>query len=218
VASDGRFVGSFSGGCIEAAVAREALSILKVGAGRTVRFGRGSPYIDIRLPCGGGIDLIFTPHPDCVVLAQAVQCLERREPVMLSINESAVSVADGLDTGGFILALVPPLRIIAFGQGEDLIGFAKLASAYGAVIETVTPDERALQTLAEAGLAVHYIYSRSRLPDILGDPWTAHVFLFHDHDWEDCLLPHALALPGFYIGAIGSTRTHQLRLANLAGC
>ena len=67
VAEDGRFAGSFSGGCIEDAIVAEARDVLAARTGRTVRYGAGSPYIDVRLPCGGGIDLCFTPDPDARV-------------------------------------------------------------------------------------------------------------------------------------------------------
>jgi xanthine dehydrogenase accessory factor len=40
-------------------------------------------------------------------------------------------------------------------------------------------------------------------------------FLFHDHDWEEALLPPALAQEALYHGAIGSQRTHAARLAML---
>ena len=54
--------------------------------------------------------------------------------------------------------------------------------------------------------------TRTPLPPITGDAWTAFVFAFHDHDWEEFLLPQALALPGFYHGAVGSRRTHHARV------
>ena len=44
VASDGRFCGYVSGGCVEAAVAAEALLALEDGRGRMVKFGDGSPF------------------------------------------------------------------------------------------------------------------------------------------------------------------------------
>ena len=64
VAADGTWEGSLSGGCIEKAVVAEALDMLKEGTPRVVRFGAGSPYIDIKLPCGGGLDLHFAPLKD----------------------------------------------------------------------------------------------------------------------------------------------------------
>jgi xanthine dehydrogenase accessory factor len=41
------------------------------------------------------------------------------------------------------------------------------------------------------------------------------VFLFHDHAWESSLLEQALTQPWFFIGAMGSRRTHARRLAAL---
>ena len=61
VAEDGSSTGSFSGGCIESAVVAEALDVISSGKPREIRFGTGSPYLDIRLPCGGGIDLLSDP-------------------------------------------------------------------------------------------------------------------------------------------------------------
>jgi xanthine dehydrogenase accessory factor len=39
--------------------------------------------------------------------------------------------------------------------------------------------------------------------------------LFHDHDWEPGILKAALAGDAFYIGALGSRRTHANRLDTL---
>ena len=77
VAEDGSFAGSLSGGCIENAVVAEALEVLKKAKSRIVRFGAGSPYLDIRLPCGGGLDLLFQPLEDGS-LARSLPELDRR--------------------------------------------------------------------------------------------------------------------------------------------
>jgi xanthine dehydrogenase accessory factor len=215
VAGDGQFIGSFSGGCIESAVVHEALEVLAANVGRTVRIGVGSPYIDLRLPCGGGIDLVFTPRPDRMALAEAVQRLEQRMPVAIQIDEGAVSLNNAAARGQFHLALVPPLRVIAFGQGEDLAAFAKLASEYGALVECVTPDLDLVNAFASTTIKTRHVYSRERIPTLSSDAWTAMVFLFHDQDWEESLLPATLALPAFYIGAIGSAQKHKMRLIEL---
>ncbi|TBZ85601.1 hypothetical protein E0H61_06165 [Rhizobium leguminosarum bv. viciae] len=47
------------------------------------------------------------------------------------------------------------------------------------------------------------------------DLHTAIVLLHHDLDQEKTILNAALQLPGFYIGALGSTRTHQKRVQHL---
>lgn len=57
VSETGDWVGYLSGGCIERTVVTEALDALALGRNRRVRYGKGSPYIDINLPCGSAIEL-----------------------------------------------------------------------------------------------------------------------------------------------------------------
>lgn len=204
VANDGRYVGSFSGGCIEAAVAAEAISTLAAGLPRAVRYGANSPYFDIRLPCGGGIDLQFNPNPEPQALADTLAALDRRERASLSLPG-----AEGGEP--FVLSLIPPLRVLAFGQGEELSAFASLAGSFGADVCAVSPDRAVLASLTSQGIETVELITRTQLPQVQADQWTAALFLFHDRDWEEYLLPAALALPGFYIGAIGSPRTQATR-------
>src|SRR3546814_12810688 len=49
--------GFLSGGCIESDVARNGRAVIRDGRVRTLVYGKGSPFIDIRLPCGGRIDV-----------------------------------------------------------------------------------------------------------------------------------------------------------------
>lgn len=212
VLADGRHAGSFSGGCIEAAVIAEAQAVLTAGCGRTVRFGSGSPYLDIRLPCGGGIDLVFTLHPDAAVLAQVLRELDARRPAALRVTENAVLPDEGARSGGFLRTYAPPLRLVALGHGEDLTALVRLAEAFGVVIEAFAPDTDR-HAMESGGIA--QLTSRTAFPGIAGDDWTAFVFLFHDHDWEEHLLPQALAQRGFYHGAVGSARTHRARVEGL---
>ena len=217
VRADGSWLGSFSGGCIEAAVAGEALDVLAAGKGRTVRFGSGSPYLDIRLPCGGGIDLQFTPRPDRAVLQSALALLDGRKPALLDIAPDSIALLDeGAAPSGQLLRLKPPLRIVALGQGEDLTAFVRLAARFGALLVPLCADRSSSDMLCAEGLSALHMERRTQLPDLASDPWTAWVFLFHDRDWEEFLLPQALAMPGFYHGAIGSPRTRAARLAALA--
>ncbi|GEN98530.1 hypothetical protein NSE01_03630 [Novosphingobium sediminis] len=212
VLADGRSAGSFSGGCVEAAVIAEAQDVLAKGYGRTVRYGVGSPYLDIRLPCGGGIDLLFTPHPDPAVLSEILARIDARKAAVLRLNEGGAALSSTPGAHGFQRAYAPPLRLVALGHGEDLTALVRLARAFGVTVEAFAP---ATDRHAAAEPGVIPLVSRTALPDLVGDPWTAFVFLFHDHDWEEMLLPHALAQDGFYHGAVGSARTHHARLAGL---
>ena len=213
VLPDGRHAGSFSGGCIEAAVIAEAQAVLAAGCGRTVRFGSGSPYLDIRLPCGGGIDLVFTPQPDAAALAGILHRLETRQAAALRITEQAAVLVDDAGPGiGFVRTYAPPLRLVALGHGEDLTALVRIAQAFGVVVQAFAPDTDR-HAMATGGIAP--LTSRTAFPALVGDAWTAFVFLFHDHDWEEHLLPQALAQTGFYHGAVGSARTHRARTEGL---
>ncbi|WP_428334722.1 XdhC family protein [Novosphingobium sp.] len=194
VLADGRHVGSFSGGCIESAIIAEAIEVLAAGAPRQVRYGIGSPYIDVRLPCGGGIDLLFMPNPDRAAIADALARLDRREPATLQL-------------GDHIQHYVPRLRLVTLGHGEDVLALVRLARVFGLDVEAYAPNDEGADVDGVLPLV-----SRTALPTLTGDAWTAFVFVFHDHDWEEFLLPQALGLRGFYYGAVGSPRTHQARL------
>lgn len=222
VGADGRHLGSFSGGCIEAAVVAEAIAALADGRPRLVRFGAGSPYLDIRLPCGGGIDLLFNPVAERGAIAALLARHARRQPAALRFSLAGVEqVADnappatGWQGDDFHVAYAPALHIVALGQGEELTAFARLAAAYGAGITAMSPDAASLAALAADGFDAAFLHTRTRLPPLASDRWTAILFLFHDRDWEEYLLPHALGAPAFYVGAIGSRRTQQRRLAAL---
>ena len=223
VAEDGRYVGSFSGGCIEAAVVAEAIGTLADGRARLVRFGAGSPYLDIRLPCGGGIDLLFNPRPDRKVIAEALSRHGRREMTVLRLAEYGVCsdrpagthAMAGWDRGSFLVGYAPPLRIVAMGQGEELTALARLARAFGAEVSVLSPDQRALADLDAEGFDTVRLTTRTDLPYLVTDRWTAIISVFHDRDWEEELLPRALDLPSFYVGAIGSQRTQDVRQSAL---
>lgn len=224
VLADGGFAGSFSGGCIEAAIVVEAQQAISDGRARTVRFGKGSRYIDIRLPCGGGVDLLFQPDPSPEAVQQIVALLGARAPAMLTLaNDGSLAVesrwpdlAAGWIDDAFVVRHAPPLRLIVAGEGGETLALVRLARAYGAQVALMTPDADIAAAAAGEGADVTRLHSTSATPRVPLDPWTAMVLLFHSHEWETALLAEALAGPTFWIGAMGSQRTHQSRLRALA--
>lgn len=221
VSAGGEYRGSLSGGCIEKAVVAEALEAIAAQAPRQVAYGAGSPVIDIRLPCGGRVDLLFTPLADASLIEQALASLERRMPCTLALptNESEPHLAELGDTGwaggSFNARHVPPLRLLVAGHGGSVEALVRQAHALDIGCEVATPDEEIIGQLAGVGCKTSLL---ARLTDALPakpDPWTAVVFYFHDHDWEAHLLKQALASPAFFIGAMGSRSTHETRCKGL---
>ncbi|MGB3627118.1 MAG: XdhC family protein, partial [Henriciella sp.] len=64
VSADGDIAGYISGGCIDADVVLQAHAALKHGQAKSLRYGAGSPFVDLPLPCGGAIDLVIEPDAD----------------------------------------------------------------------------------------------------------------------------------------------------------
>ena len=59
VAEDGRSVGMISSGCAEEAIIAEAIKAIDTDTHHTIRYGKDSPYLDIVLPCGSGLDVFI---------------------------------------------------------------------------------------------------------------------------------------------------------------
>ncbi len=92
VREDGRYCGFVSGGCVEAAAAFEALEMMGSGRNREIRYGEGSPWFDIVLPCGGGITLTLHKLRSAQPLLAVLNRLEQRKPAGLRYNPQAQSL------------------------------------------------------------------------------------------------------------------------------
>ncbi|UXS05637.1 XdhC family protein [Agrobacterium tumefaciens] len=204
VAEDGRYCGYVSGGCVEAAVAAEALLAMAEGRDRVVKFGEGSRYFDIRLPCGGGISVAIHCLRDIGPLEYVARCLSDRRPVGLqfSMCRQSLSITGKVSrpkwsSEEFTVSYRPKTRIVLCGQmGEkEAVKRLALVSGYDVVDDSSTPQALALQAVI--------------------DRHTAVVLLHHDIDAERDMLMQALRSPAFYIGALGSSRTHHRRVKKL---
>lgn len=124
VLPDGSTVGSLADGCLERQLASDAS-----GADSPVvkRYGRGSPVIDFRLPCGGGLDILVDPAPDRAVCRKAAALLERRELATLPLPD-----------GSYLARrhYIPALQIAAFGEGPELHSLIEIGRAAGLVMKT----------------------------------------------------------------------------------
>lgn len=218
VAEDGSFAGSLSGGCIENAVVAEALDVLSKGRARIVRFGAGSKYLDIKLPCGGGLDLHFCPLFEDGFATACLASWETRTPFSIEVGPDGVkhmpkrqSPHFDLATGEGAFGYWPDPRLQIVGHGAGVEALAKLARTLGCWTDVLTPDERIIASLKERRIGTRRLERTDQTDLLASDPWTATIFLFHDHDWEIELIESALAMPHFYIGAMGGRRAHAFR-------
>ena len=228
VAASGEAVGYLSGGCLEAALIEEARRLIQARRNRTVRYGRGSPYLDIRLPCGSGLDVHFDTLVAPELIREAAARAERREPFRLVSDLAAhTSRLEALAAAGhapiacerigdtFVRPYLPAIRLLVAGTGPASAALAALARPAGIAAELISP-EPALRAQAESlGIAAHAL-DRPALPaSVATDAWTAAALIFHEHMWEVPLLQALLASPCFYVGAQGSLRVHKERMTAL---
>ncbi|NEH97717.1 XdhC family protein [Rhizobium leguminosarum] len=209
VVDTGERIGSLSSGCIERDVGIHSQEALRTGLVRQLRYGRGSPWADIVLPCGGGLDILILPRPDRAVLDWAAGELSARNPVTLAIDTNNGVLRRHAAPGDLALKVLPELRFVVFGKGLEARTFAETADRIGYRVELFSPDEEALRETGQ--LAKRYM-SAPRWPEELAiDGQTAITLFFHDHDWEPPLLQSALKTTAFYIGAQGSRRAAAAR-------
>jgi xanthine dehydrogenase accessory factor len=213
VSESGAWAGYLSGGCIERAVVAEALDALQMGAGRRVRYGKGSSYFDIQLPCGSAIELHFDVDPPVEALKTIEERLARRQQASLHFREK-----NAADERILTRRYFPRLRLVVFGVGVAAVQLCRLAELMDVEVELLSPDETTRDFARLGSARVVPLTRMSTLPEFAADTRTAIVFMFHDHDWESQALIAALSTDAFYIGAMGSRASHVSRLENLRKC
>ncbi len=204
VADDGLYCGYVSGGCTEAAVAAEALQAISKGYDRFVMLGEGSPFFDIVLPCGGGVTVAVHVLRDTRPIRKAIEGLQCRRKTGLSYSPGTQSLSfisgkgdAGWNNETFLTSYRPTVRILLSGRTLEVEIAAKVARAAG--YEVLGYDAAASDASDEA----------------LIDADTAVAILQHDLDLEMPVLEAALRARPFYLGALGSSRTHERRMQRL---
>ncbi len=221
VNENGDMAGYMSNGCVDADLALQAQDAIKHGKARQLRYGAGSPFKDIRLPCGGGVDVMIIPKPDIDIIKTAVEALSARRAIMVKISRSGdMTCHNDMEAieraeGDLYLQLRPPLKLHIAGQGAELMALAHAARAAQCELLIETQDPHCLDYARANDVPFFDLRSNDVNIKAQADPFTAFVMLFHDHDWEGPLLKRALSSHGFYIGAMGSRKAHERRCAGL---
>jgi xanthine dehydrogenase accessory factor len=115
----------------------------------------------------------------------------------------------------FVTAYVPPPRLVITGAVHISQALAPMAGLLGYDVTIVDP--RTAFATPERFPDVKLIpeWPDVALPPLAIDRYTAFVALTHDPKIDDPALLHALARDCFYIGALGSRKTHGRRLERL---
>jgi xanthine dehydrogenase accessory factor len=219
--AEGRRTGSLSSGCVENDIALHALEVLATDHPKVIRYGRGSPFMDIQLPCGGGLEIALVPRPDREVLAALTAAKEERRAVTLAVDLAGggLTLSPEGESGRagdlFRARFLPEIRFLVFGKGPEASTFAALVQAAGYPSLLLSPDAETLETGRQAGAGTQALTLPGWPGGLEVDDRTAIVLFFHDHDWEPPILIGAVRTPAFYIGSQGSRRARDARLMEL---
>ncbi len=220
-------VGSVSGGCIEehlierivnGEIAQHHPEIVLYGVTREEgeRFG---------LPCGGEIQLVVEKLTNVNEWRQIQQALNGRTSVCRSVQldsgnselSSQLPVADCTLSNDTLTRLFGPrwqLFIVGAGDLSRAVAEVALALDYQVVVCDPRPEFTANWDLPNTELVQTMPDDLLRSRDI--DDHCAVVTLTHDPRYDDMALIEALESGAFYVGSLGSKRTHQARLERLA--
>jgi xanthine dehydrogenase accessory factor len=233
---DGAMQGSVSGGCVEGAVITEAIEALEDGKARLLDFGvSDDEAFAVGLACGGRIRVMV----DVVGGSLPVEVLEALVAAR-GARQAVAVVADlagpgrrlagpeefgdrfrldrsGVEEDGrtFVAIHNPPLRMIVVGAvhiAQPLVRMAEMAG-YDAVI--VDPRPAFASAARFPGVRVVDGWPDEALAAEGLDARTAVVTLTHDPKLDDPAIRAALRSDVFYLGCLGSTRTHAKRVARL---
>ena len=117
----------------------------------------------------------------------------------------------------FLTVHVPPTKLIAIGAVHISQALAPIAALLGYDVTIVDPRTAFASPERFPGVKVIAEWPETALPPLGVDRYTAFVALTHDPKVDDPALLHALERDCFYIGALGSRKTHGRRLERLKG-
>jgi xanthine dehydrogenase accessory factor len=127
-------------------------------------------------------------------------------------TDDAFSIEDG---AVFVQPFNPPLRLVLVGAvhiTEALTVFARVA---GYDVTIIDPREAFARRDLFPGAKVIAEWPDEVMEGMQLDHRTAVITITHDPKIDDPALEAALKSPAFYIGALGSSKTHASRLARL---
>jgi xanthine dehydrogenase accessory factor len=240
MAYDGETViGSIAGGCVEGAVVDTCESVLADGVPRTVEYGvSDESAFAVGLTCGGQLRIrveLLTEH-----IVDALREASAGRPAGIATvldgdaslheNRIAAELAARVALGETALATIDcgtelvdvffevcsaPPRMVIFGAMDFSVALASAASAIG--YRVTVCDPRPLFATASRFPTADVVvqWPTTWLASQQLDERAVICVLAHDDRFDAEIIAQALALPVAFVGAMGSRRTHDRRLASL---
>ena len=165
----------------------------------------GTP-IAIATALPGGVQLLLPGDDATPVLVEAAARV-------IASDRSATVTVDGATW--FIQAHNPPLRLVIVGAVHIAQALAPIAVQLGYGVTVIDPRGAFASSERFPGVALSTDWPDEAMDALRPDSRTAIVTLTHDPKLDDPALDRALRSTAFYVGALGSRKTHAARLERL---
>jgi xanthine dehydrogenase accessory factor len=156
-----------------------------------------------RLLDAAGLELLAITEPELAAAGRAALASDRAQVV----NDQGREV--------MITPHNPPLRLIVVGAVHISESLCMMAREAGYAVTVVDPRSAFLRPERFPGVTLLDLWPQQAFAELKPDARTAVVLLTHDPKVDDPALLAVLPTPAFYVGALGSTRTHAKRLQRL---
>ena len=211
--------GYFSGGCVEADVADHAFACLADGQPRRLVYGQGSPWPDIQLLCGAGIEIFLERlAPDAPALGTLLAAETDRHPMTWlsdGFKQTCVEKYAVVPWPGAIQRdYDPPQKLVVFGSDPTALAIAHLGAQSGFLTTFVRPKGPEAPPPI-SGIAYRRDDPQSALAAVGTDAWTAIAVATHNLETDRDALAAALPSAAGYVGLLGARKRLAERLAPL---
>jgi xanthine dehydrogenase accessory factor len=221
--SDGRFVGSVSGGCVEGDVLEIASEVIADNRFAVRRYGvaDGAAW-EVGLPCGGDIVVLVQnvspEHFSDDLFSAIVDARVAGHELMIGtdLKTGASRIVDSEACGLFVNCYLPPRRLIIVGAVEIASALAAIAYSMGIDVTLVDPRSRFLTAERFPDVTIDDRWPDEAIAALEPDARTAVVTLSHDPKIDDPALIAALASPAGYVAALGSKTSQAKRVERLS--
>jgi xanthine dehydrogenase accessory factor len=211
ITETGMSTGTISAGCLESDVVEHAKRVLRTGTAKLVEYNTAAATDEmvwgLGLGCNGIVRVLIEP------LTAGSLHIER----LRRSREEQVVMTHDYATETFVETLLPPVPLVIFGAGPDVLPILKLACEVGWRTEIVDPQMREASrarfamanrvTLARARDAAAFVTITER---------TMALLMSHNYEHDLALLRFLLASPACYIGVMGARARTERMLAQLS--
>jgi xanthine dehydrogenase accessory factor len=160
----------------------------------------------------GAQDLYYDGHPaDTLDLSPSAKDAVK---ALIAADRSEEITLDGKDC--FVQVHNPTPRLIIIGAVHISQALAPMAAMAGYEVTVVDPRRSFATNERFPGVTLDGAWPDEAMEKLKPDIRTAVVTLTHDPKLDDPALSAALRSPAFYIGSLGSKKTHAARVGRLA--